>query len=270
MKSFLTVPGFEKNVNEKAVHYFLTYQYIPSPETIWKNVRRLEPASFLVLNKDAALKEERYWNVNFLNKTELGFDDAKEKLRILVKDAVRSRMISDVPLGAFLSGGIDSTIITALMSGLSSKPVKTFTVGFEEKEFCEADAARATAERFKTEHHELVVKPDYMDILPKIVWHYDQPYADSSALPSFYVSKMTRAHVKVALNGDGGDENFAGYLRYKALKISRIAAIPFKLVPGGAVEYFLNAETAPAPQESHMACGFYGRAQEVYLFRGIQ
>jgi len=240
MKSFLAAPGFEKKVNEKAVHYFLTYQYIPSPMTIWKNVRRLEPASFLTLNKDGALREDRYWDIDFTKKTELDFEEAKEKLRLIVKEAVTSRMISDVPLGAFLSGGIDSTIITALMSAASSKPVKTFTVGFEDKAFSETEAASSTARRFNTEHHELIVKADYMDILPKIVWHYDQPYADSSALPSFYVSKMTAEHVKVALNGDGGDENFAGYLRYKALKISQIAAIPFKLVPGGAVEYLLE------------------------------
>src|SRR3972149_7695992 len=135
-------------------------------------------------------------------------------LRETLTESTRLRMISDVPLGAFLSGGVDSSIIVALMSGLSSKPVKTFSVGFEEEHFSEIKYARLIADRYKTDHTEFVVKPEMADVLPKLAWHYGEPYADSSALPSYYVARETRRHVTVALNGDGGDENFGGYLRY--------------------------------------------------------
>jgi len=215
MKSFLEVSEFKKEINLKAIHYYLTYQYIPSPMTIWKGVYRLEPASYLVLNKEGRLKMTRYWSIDFRKKTKLSFEESKRRIRDLLKEAVRLRLISDVPLGAFLSGGIDSSIIVGFMSQLSSKPVKTFSIGFQEQEFSELEYARIVAKRFGCDHHEFIVKPDYIDILPKIVWHYDQPYADSSALPSYYVAQMARRFVKVALNGDGGDENFAGYNRYK-------------------------------------------------------
>ena len=233
MKSFLIIPEFKKEINLKAIHYYLTYQYIPAPMTIWQSVERLTPASFFVLNKYGRMKIEKYWNIDFRKKTNLSFNEAKEKIKVLLKDATKARMIADVPLGAFLSGGHDSSIIVGLMSELSSKPVQTFSIGFKEAEFSELKYARIVAKRFNTDHHEFIVEPDYIDILPKIVWHYDQPYADSSALPSYYVAKMTREHVKVALNGDGGDENFAGYLRYSALKISQILSLPFYLIPTG-------------------------------------
>jgi len=162
-----------------------------------------------------------------------------------------------VPLGAFLSGGIDSSIIVGLMSKLSSRPVKTFAIGFEEKEFSELKYARVVAKHFKTDHKEFVVKPDYVDILPKIVWHYDQPYADSSALPSFFVSKMTRKYVKVALNGDGGDENFAGYMRYRAMKISQMLALPLGIIPSGIARYlFKKKPVANAPRIIRRALRF--------------
>ncbi len=231
MKSFLVVPEFKKEINLKAIHYYLTYQYIPAPMTIWQGVEKLTPASFFVLNKENSMMFEKYWNIDFRKKTNLNFNEAKEKIRFLMKDATKVRMIADVPLGAFLSGGHDSSIIVGLMSELSNSPVKTFSIGFKEAEFSELKYARIVAKRFNTNHHEFIVQPDFIDILPKIVWNYDQPYADSSALPSYYVAKMTRKHVKVALNGDGGDENFAGYLRYSALKISQLLSLPFYLIP---------------------------------------
>ncbi len=240
MKSFLAVSEFRKEINLEAVHYYLTYQYIPAPMTIWKNVFRLEPANFLVLNSGGNLKKERYWEIDLREKTNLTFEDAKKRLKALLTEATKIRLNSDVPLGAFLSGGIDSSIVVGLMSEISQKPVKTFTIGFEESEYSELKFARVVAKHFGTEHHELIVKPDFLGILPKIVWHYDQPYADSSALPSFYVAEMARKNVKVALTGDGGDENFAGYLRYKAMKISSFIAPFFMPVPKAFVDWVLG------------------------------
>ncbi|MFH1958583.1 MAG: asparagine synthase (glutamine-hydrolyzing) [bacterium] len=248
LKSFLTVPDFKREINRKAIHYYLTYQYIPSPMTVWQGVFRLPPASYLVLNENKRMRISRYWDIDMRAKTDLSFDESKERLRSVLEEATKLRMVADVPLGAFLSGGIDSSIVVGLMSKLSARPVKTFSIGFEEKEFSELKYARVVAKHFKTDHRELVVKPDYVDILPKIVWHYDQPYADSSALPSFFVSKMTRKYVKVALNGDGGDENFAGYMRYKAMKISQLAALPFGMIPSGIAGYLF--EKSPGAKTS--------------------
>jgi asparagine synthase (glutamine-hydrolysing) len=185
-------------------------------------------------------KTEKYWDVSFKKKTDLNFTDAKAELKRILTEATSIRMISDVPLGAFLSGGVDSSIIVGLMSRLSSKPIKTFSIGFEDKEFSELKYASIIAKQFNTDHHELIVKPNYVDMLKKIVWHYDQPYADCSALPSYIVSQMTRKHVTVALNGDGGDESFAGYLRFKALKISEYTSLPMKLVPQFVIKQVLN------------------------------
>ena len=139
-------------------------------------------------------------------------------------------MISDVPLGAFLSGWVDSSIVVGLMSRLSSKPVKTFSIGFEEADFSELNYAKIVANHFKTDHHEFIVKPNFIEILPKLVWHYGQPFADSSALPSYFVANETRKHVTVALNGDGGDETFGGYLRYKAMKGSIYFSLLFQIL----------------------------------------
>ncbi|HLD28776.1 MAG TPA: asparagine synthase (glutamine-hydrolyzing) [bacterium] len=240
MKSFLKVPAFKKNINLSALNYYLTYQYIPSPMTIWPGVFRLEPASFMVINREGKTRQERYWDIDLRPKTRMSFGEAKSELRNLLKEAVEMRMIADVPLGAFLSGGHDSSIIVGLMSGLSSQPVKTFSIGFKEERYSELEYARIVAKHFHTEHNEFIVEPKYFDILPRIVWHYDQPYADCSALPSYYVAKMTRQHVTVALNGDGGDENFAGYLRYKALNVSKWIHPFVNAVPDFMMDSFLK------------------------------
>lgn len=240
MKSFLNIPGFKRRINLKAIHYYLNYQYIPGPMTIWEGVFRLDPASYMVINAKGIKEIKKYWDVDFSNKIDLSFSEAKKRLRSILVEATRLRMIADVPLGVFLSGGVDSSIITALMSQLSNKPIKTFSIGFEDKEFSELEYSRAVANKYKTDHHEIIVKPDYISLLPKIVWHYDQPFADCSALPSYIISQATRQYVKVALNGDGGDENFSGYFRYKALKISQCISLPFKLIPDSLIKVILN------------------------------
>jgi len=232
IKTFLEIPEFKKEVNRKAIHYYLTYQYIPAPMTIWKGVKALKAANFMRVGSRGIKEVKRYWDISYKNKTELTFAQSKEKIRELLKDATAKRMIADVPLGAFLSGGHDSSIIVGLMSEISPRPVKTFSIGFEEEEFSELKYAKIIADRFNTEHHEFVVKPDFKSLIPDIVRNYSQPYADCSALPSYYIAKMTREHVKVALNGDAGDENYAGYLRYRALKLAKYLSPAYKLIPG--------------------------------------
>lgn len=166
---------------------------------------------------------ERYWDIP-LGGSPITRDpvEAQGLLREKFLDAVRLRLISDVPLGAFLSGGIDSSLVVAAMSGLSRQPVKTFSIGFEEEAFSELPYAREVARAYGCEHREFIVKAEMAEILPKLAWHYGEPYADASALPSYYVARETRRHVTVALNGDGGDENFAGYVRYFAMKVARL------------------------------------------------
>jgi asparagine synthase (glutamine-hydrolysing) len=193
---------------------------VPSPLSIFKSIKKLPPAHILIYEK-GNITVKRYWNLSYQNKLHLSsVEDYGELFRELFEEAVKIRLRSDVPLGAFLSGGIDSSLVVAVMSRLMDKPVKTFSIGFEEKEYNEVRFARLIAARYETDHHEFTVKPDAVSILPKIVWHYNEPFADSSAIPTYYVSKMTRDFVTVALNGDGGDESFAGYERYLADKLA--------------------------------------------------
>ena len=228
LKALLNLPDFEKEIDIEAVDDFFTYQAIPSPKTIFKSVKKLPPAHYLIW-KDGEIKIEKYWEINFSKKLKL--KDENEYMEILWEkliESVKIRLISDVPLAAFLSGGIDSSTVVGIMSQLLNFPVKTFTVGFDVKSFSEIEYARIVAERFKTEHYEFIVKPDIIEILPKLIWYYNEPFGDSSMIPTYYVANKTKDYVKVALNGDGGDENFAGYPRYyqtkvleKLLKISK-------------------------------------------------
>jgi len=223
----LRFPGFERAVDPRALDLYLTYQYVPSPLSIFAGMKKLSPAHYLVF-KDGHLAVMRYWEVNPSLTVTMGYDESRERLRHLLTEATRLRLISDVPLGAFLSGGIDSSIVVALMSGLSDLPVKTFSIGFEDQSYNELPYARALARRYATDHHEFIVKPSAVELLPRLVWHYGEPFADSSALPTYYVAEMSRRHVTVALNGDAGDELFAGYPRYLAYALAgRIARIPF-------------------------------------------
>jgi asparagine synthase (glutamine-hydrolysing) len=205
-----------REVNHRAVDCYLAYQYVPAPMSIFCAVRKLPPATTLVY-RDGAVAAQRYWRLDYgAKRTVRSIPALHEELRELIARAVRRRMVADVPLGAFLSGGIDSSAVVAAMAQASNRPVKTFSIGFESSAYNELPYARQIAHRFGTDHHEFVVKPDAMDIIPKIVRHYGEPFADASAVPSFYLSEMARRHVTVALNGDGGDESFAGYNRYAA------------------------------------------------------
>jgi asparagine synthase (glutamine-hydrolysing) len=182
--------------------------------TAFRAIRKLPPGSTLVF-EDGRATIARYWKLDFSRKRR--FTDrreAEEELRDHVRRATARRLIADVPLGAFLSGGVDSAAVVAAMAEASSRPVKTFSIGFTSEKFNELPLARVVAQRFETEHHELVVEPRALELIPRIVRHYGEPFADDSALPSFYLAEMARQHVTVALNGDGGDESFGGYPRY--------------------------------------------------------
>jgi asparagine synthase (glutamine-hydrolysing) len=217
--SLLAPDVIYKEIEPKAIHYYLTFGYIPAPMTIYKDVYKLPPAHILIL-KDGQINIKQYWSLNYTKKIKISEDDAADEVLRLLKEAVRIRLYSDVPLGAFLSGGIDSSTVVGLMSQLTGEKVKTFSVGFDNKDYNELKYAKTVADTFNTEHHEFIVKPKALEILPILVERYGEPYADSSAIPTYYVSQQTRQHVTVALNGDGGDELFAGYERYQAVLLS--------------------------------------------------
>jgi len=221
LKAILTQKDYKKEPDYVAIHHYLTLQYVPAPLTGFKDIKKLEPAHYLFIDlKTKKVKKERYWKLDYSKKLNLTKDEWKKRIMQKLEESVKLRMISDVPLGAFLSGGIDSSAIVALMSKLSDKPVKTFSIGFNEEKYNELKYAKIVAEKFKTDHKEFIVEPHAIELLPMLVRQYEEPYADSSALPTYYVSKMTRDHVTVALNGDGGDENFGGYSRYSAFQFS--------------------------------------------------
>jgi asparagine synthase (glutamine-hydrolysing) len=237
MQAMLEHPAVSKEIDLEALDQFLAYEYVPAPKTILKQVRKLPAAHFLTLdlsNGGAAgpvPRIERYWRLEGKQQANLSEDDAAGGLLEVLREAVRLRLISDVPLGALLSGGMDSSVVVALMSQLSGSKVKTFSIGFEE--YSELPHARAVAEHYGTEHHEMVVRPSALEVLPKLVRHYGEPFADPSAVPSYYVSKLARRHVTVALNGDGGDESFAGYDQYeKSLLADRYLQVPAVLRKG--------------------------------------
>jgi asparagine synthase (glutamine-hydrolysing) len=219
LQGLLAHPAVPRVLDPAAIDDYLTYLYVPAPRTVYRDVRKLPPGHRLVW-EPTGCSVEPYWQVRFGQKVGLDEDEALERFGELFRDAVRRRLIADVPLGAFLSGGMDSSSVVAEMAALSSRPVKTFSIGFGVRDFDELRYARQVAERFGTEHHELVVEPHALDVLPKLVRHYGEPYGDSSAVPTYYVARLTRAHVTVALDGDGGDELLAGYERHWAAGVA--------------------------------------------------
>ncbi|HKO63283.1 MAG TPA: asparagine synthase (glutamine-hydrolyzing) [Pyrinomonadaceae bacterium] len=225
-RALLEHPSVSRDVDFEAMHHYLTFICVPAPLTAYRAIRKLEPGHSLVW-QGGQIKTERYWQLDFSKKVAISEEEAGERAVDLLRDAVRVRLMSEVPLGAFLSGGIDSSAVVALMAQESSEKVKTFSIGFEEQDFSELHHARRVAEHVGTDHHEFIVRPDAMEVLPLLVEHYGEPFADSSAIPSYYVSRETRRHVTVALNGDGGDESFAGYERYVAMSLAqRYASLP--------------------------------------------
>ncbi len=242
LKAIVQDPSFSREIDPVGLDHFLAFQYVPAPFSIFAGVQKLPPGHVLTVRAgDTTPAVRRYWDLPYEPKLACSEQEAVELVRHELREATKIRLISERPLGAFLSGGVDSSLIVAFMAELASAPVKTFSIGFDEAEWDERRYARLVAERFGTEHHEAVVRPDAQAILPLLAWHYDEPFADSSAVPSWYLAEMTRSHVAVALNGDGGDESFGGYDRYvAALAGSRIRG-------GGAVRRAAGAAARVLP-----------------------
>ncbi|MBN1901099.1 asparagine synthase (glutamine-hydrolyzing) [Candidatus Sumerlaeota bacterium] len=226
LKALLALPGISREIDYEALNYYLSFQYVPAPHSIFKSIKKLEPAHTLVF-KNNNISLERYWDLSYEPKMRITEKDALEQTDAMIDEAVRIRLLSEVPLGCFLSGGVDSSAIVGYMRRHITGDLNTFSIGFEEETHNELPFAQKVAQLFETKHQEFVVRPDAIEVLPKLVWHFDEPYADSSALPTYYLSKMTRQYVTVALNGDGGDESFIGYERYVGLpRLRRYMAIP--------------------------------------------
>lgn len=220
-KALLEHPAISREVDHEAIDAYLSYLCVPAPLTAFKQIRKLEPGHWMRW-KDGRIETHRYWRPDFSKKIKITEEDAIEETTRILRESTRLRMISEVPLGAFLSGGVDSSTVVALMAQESSQPVKTFSIGFEEQDYSELKYARRVAEHVGAEYNEFIVRPNALEILPTLVEHYGEPYADPSAIPTYYVSRESRKFVTVALNGDGGDESFVGYERQVAMKYAEI------------------------------------------------
>ena len=265
IKAVLADPAVRRALNPRAIPAYLTFGYVPTPETFFEGVRSLPPGHVLTFDEGAAPVIERYWEPPLVGsdgvaRADVSLEAAAGEVRRLLRAAVERRLISDVPLGAFLSGGIDSSAIVGLMASLMDQPVETFTIGFDDKDgFDERPFAAAVARRHRTNHHEFVVHPDAVDLVEKLVWHHDQPFGDSSAIPTYLLSEVTAQHVTVALSGDGGDELFAGYERFAAgLAARRYATLP------EPVRRVMNGALDRVPPS---ALG--GKAQRAQRFAGV-
>lgn len=227
LKSILQHEEFQREIALEGLDLFLTFRYIPAPYSIFKGVKKLLAGHILVC-AEGSTKIKQYWDVDFTIQNHHSESYYIERFLEIFQDAVKIRLMSDVPLGAFLSGGIDSSSVVAVMSRFVDGGAKTFSIGFEEGYYNELEYAQLIADKFKTQHYEFVLKPDIMDILSRYAWHFDEPFSDQAALPTFMLAQMTKEHVTVALTGDGGDEVFAGYERYW----SEMMASYYMKVPG--------------------------------------
>ncbi len=229
IKSILGHPKVPREIDLEALDYFFTYRYIPDPITIFRGIRKL-PAGHVLEARDGKIDERAYWDVPLADEDTAHAPDLPERLLALLDESVRMRLLADVPLGAFLSGGIDSSSVVAAMARAMKEPVKTFSIGFAEEGFDEIGYARITSARHGTDHHERVVASADFTILDEIVGFFDEPFGDISSVPTYLLSKLAREHVTVALSGDGGDELFAGYERYRVDRdFARVDALPLPI-----------------------------------------
>ncbi|MFL6467408.1 MAG: asparagine synthase (glutamine-hydrolyzing), partial [Pyrinomonadaceae bacterium] len=283
--ALLEHPGVSRDVDHEAIDSYLSYLCVPAPMTAFKQIRKLEPGHWLRW-KGGEIETKRYWSPDFSKKIKISETEAIEETTRILRESTRLRMISEVPLGAFLSGGVDSSTVVALMAQESSRPVKTFSIGFEEQDFSELKYAKKVAEHVGAEYNEFIVKPNALEILPKLVEHYGEPYADSSAIPTYYVSRETRKYVTVALNGDGGDESFAGYERYAAMGLAEryrslpkafrkaFIELPVSLIPTSETQRsrirdgkrFLQVASLPAVERYSRWCSSFESSEKADLF----
>ncbi|MCD6048115.1 MAG: asparagine synthetase [Gammaproteobacteria bacterium] len=242
LKAICLYPGFQKRINQEALQLLLRYAYIQAPYSIYEGIYKLESGHYLVVDDKLKLQKHCYWSAVEAAlqarrcEIKLSFQEAVDELEGQLIESIRNRCISDVPLGAFLSGGIDSSIIVALMQKLSNKPVQTFSIGFDQKEYNEAPFAKAVAEHLQTDHHEFYVsEQDALDVIPKLATIYDEPFADSSQIPTYLISSLAKKRVTVVLTGDAGDEIFGGYGRYfTAQRFKALYSLPPLLRRTGA------------------------------------
>ena len=243
LKAILELPEIQRTINWRSAAHVFSFLTTPPSESIIEGVRKLEPGCLLIASAGRPTRLQRYWDVSFRPETGTSEETFVERVRGLLSESVRLHTISDVPVGAFLSGGLDSSAVVATMSRLASGPVRTFSVGFGESAFDETSHAREVARRFGTEHREVILGPEVADCLEDLAWHLDEPFGDSSAIPTYMVSKLASEHVKVVLSGDGGDELFAGYDRYVVeARERRYEALP------GAARRVLRAVGAALPE----------------------
>ncbi len=235
-QAVLKHPVISREVDNDAIDSYMSYLCVPAPQTAFKQIRKLEPGHWLRW-KDGQIETRRYWQPDFSKKIKITEEEAIEETTRILRESTRLRLISEVPLGAFLSGGVDSSAVVALMAQESDQRVKTFSIGFEEEDFSELKYAKRVAEHVGAEYNEFIVRPNALEVIPDLVEHYGEPYADSSAIPTYYVAKETRKYVTVALNGDGGDESFAGYERYAAMRI----ADNYDRIPHALKKIFIEA-----------------------------
>jgi len=258
IKSILQFPEFKREINNTALHYFLSLRYNPSSQTLFENVKKLPPGHFLSLDKNG-FRIEKYWDIQFDESSDYDESYYTENIRSLLNESVNSRLISDVPLGAFLSGGVDSSTVVGIMSQLLEQPVKTFSIGFEEEEFNELPFAKQAAEYFGTDHHEFYLPANSFKLLPEIIWHFDEPVADPAAIPTYVLSEQTKKYCTVVLTGEGGDELFGGYEHYKIMKTaqkmkklgkvgSKLLTGILKTIPKKNLDYFFKYASSLGPK----------------------
>ncbi len=251
--------AFPRDIRSQSIHDYLTLQYVPGPHTVYQGVLSLPPGSLLLCSADAPEPRVReFWRLDFQSKTTECFSDCAVRLRELLRDAVRRRLMSDVPLGAFLSGGIDSTITVGLMTEAAERPIETFSIGFPEPKYDERRFARTAAERFATRHHVRVVNPRDFGVVRRLVRHFGGPFSDASMLPTFLLAGFTREHVTVALSGDGADELFGGYYRYVVMQWTRL----YDLLPAALRRPAVTALLRAVPRRTEERT-FAGRLRRV-------
>src|SRR5229473_1131490 len=263
LKALLQLPEVERTVNPGSLDHLLTFLYTPPSESIVAGVRKLGPGRVLVASAAGEIRTERYWTLRFEPARGLRVVQFEDRLRELLRESVDLHMVSDVPLGAFLSGGIDSSSVVATMARLSPRPVKTFSIGFPDRDFTELDYARQVASALGTDHHELIVEPGDLHVVEEIAWHLDEPFGDSSSIPTWFVSKLAAQEVTVALSGDGGDELFGGYDKYVVEGRACRPEPPLALVAAEPRSRELSASRHPGQGRSHEHGALAGGARSL-------
>jgi asparagine synthase (glutamine-hydrolysing) len=278
IKSILQLSDVKRELDLGSVGHLFAFLSTPSDRSIIRGIKKLEPATTLIVGPDAALRTQRYWDIHF--EPERGRDEAyfTARLRDMLEESVELHMVSDVPVGAFLSGGVDSASVVGLISRLGHGDIKTFSVGFTEEDYSELKHARLIAKRFNTEHFELLIEPNILDVLDDLTWYLDEPFGDSSAIPTFLVSRLASKYVKVVLSGDGGDELFAGYEKYLVEQQERryrflsplirapMRALSAALPQGAFGRNFLHHFSLPTEERYLDAGVLYRRAEQAHLF----